>query len=254
MRGNDVPAKEQAVTEAPPERLPLIDFIRGFAVLLMVAYHTAYFLDYNGLADVPLFESDFWYYSPRVIVSLFLSCSGASLYLSCRRGFRPLRYCKRIAFLSLLAGLITLGTRVVFPERFVFCGILHCAAGASVLVLPFLVPSMIRRPWIPFVAGCVIVLLSRLAILPDIPPRIDGVTSMDYIPVIPWSAAVFIGVLFGYCAGLIFQPGKKCGEKFFETSFAKVLRFLGKHSLSAYFIHITLIFGITMGIARLITG
>ncbi|TFG61646.1 MAG: DUF1624 domain-containing protein [Spirochaetales bacterium] len=256
------------LTDARPAekaRKPLIDFVRGLAVLMMIAYHTAYFADYNGLADVPLFESDFWFYSPRVIVSLFMLCSGASLYLSCRDGIRWGRYLRRLGILSLLAGGITLGTWIFFRENFIFTGILHCAAGASILVLPFLTAPLIRRPWIALGAGAALIVLSRLNILPNLPPHIEGVVSMDYIPVLPWAAPVFIGVFLGSLAAAApsNMPGSLKNDadapggiiplpRFYGNPVSKAVLFLGRRSLLVYFIHIAIIFGITMGIAEML--
>lgn len=254
---------EYAMTTEGERRRPLIDFVRGFAVTLMIAYHTAYFLNYNGLAEVPLFESDFWFNAPRVIVSLFLLCSGASIYLASVNGIRWRRYFKRFGVLALLAGLITLGTWIFFRTSFIFCGILHCAAGSSLLVLPvLLIPSDRIRPWVAFLIGSALVVLSRLNVVPNLPPRVEGVVSMDYIPVIPWAAPVFIGIFLGSLFIKIPRPGTGIAApesvarpreitRFFGNPVYRFIVFLGKKSLWVYFIHIAVIFGITAGVAAI---
>ena len=120
-------------------RLAVIDLIRGVAVVAMIVYHLSWdLLDY-GLIDVdvvndPLLAES----SPMLIAGTFLALVGFNLVLAKRNGIRPAAYFRRLAIIAGAAALVSLGTYWFMPDAFVFFGVLHMIAAASVLALPFL--------------------------------------------------------------------------------------------------------------------
>ena len=64
-----------------------VDFLRGWAIVLMVLFHLAFDLNYFGAQQIEL-TSGFWFYLARFTASLFLLLVGVSLTLShSRAGF-----------------------------------------------------------------------------------------------------------------------------------------------------------------------
>ena len=119
-------------------RLAVIDLIRGIAVIAMVVYHFSWdLLDYS-LIDVDVVNDPLWRAFAHVIAGTFLALVGFNLVLANRNGIRAVPYLRRLGIIAGAAALVSLGTYWFMPGAFVFFGILHMIAAASVLALPFL--------------------------------------------------------------------------------------------------------------------
>jgi len=212
-------------------RYPVIDWVRGSAVLLMIVFHCAYDLDGFGLVDIDFSKSPFWFSLPRLIVTLFLLCVGVCLAISHKDGIRWPRVKIRFLKIGGWAVVITIVTYVLFPRNFVFFGILHFIAVASLLGVFFA-----GRPVLSLFLGLGMV-VSHLLLRPRILPLSDwlGVNPMDYVPLYPWFGVVLSGI---YCESkglhrVVMQQGPVGG----------FVGFLGRHSLKIYLIHRPLLFG-----------
>ncbi len=190
-----------ARTTALPARLVVVDMARGMGILLMFVYHFSWDLTFFGFASLPLFTDPAWLAFRTLIVSVFLLVAGVSQVLAQRGGFRPRPFLRRLALIAACAGAITVATAMVFPQGFVFFGILHNLAVASVLVLPFaglpspviaaIAAGFVAAPW--FAAHPLfdhtwlqwIGLMTRPA------------NSVDYVPLFPWFGVVLLGVIVG---------------------------------------------------------
>ena len=117
----------------PRQRLLLIDALRGIAIAMMVAFHFCFDLSYFGLADFNFYEDSFWLNARTLILSSFLFLVGVSLVLATRSGLILTRYLRRLGYLLAAALLVSVATWWMFAERFVFFGVLHFIALASVL-------------------------------------------------------------------------------------------------------------------------
>ncbi|MBF0207258.1 MAG: DUF1624 domain-containing protein [Oligoflexia bacterium] len=100
-------------------------------MVLMIFYHLAYNLNYWRLLDIPLYKNFFWFSLPYLIVFLFLYCSGISLFIAYADPVRRQKNIQKKFFLrwlklTLCALLISLVTYKLFPDRWVYFGILHC--------------------------------------------------------------------------------------------------------------------------------
>jgi len=115
---------------------------------LMVVYHFCFDLSYFGLADFNFYQDPFWLHSRTFILSMFLLLVGVSLVLAGGRKLDSRRYMRRLALLIASAVLISVATWWMFGERFVFFGVLHFIALASVLGLLF-----VRAGWVNLVLG-----------------------------------------------------------------------------------------------------
>ncbi len=76
------------------------------------------------------------------IAIAFLFIVGVSLVVARARGAGPRAFWRRFFLIAGAAGLVSLGTYFAFPQAFVFFGILHCIALASLLAAPLL-----PAPW-----------------------------------------------------------------------------------------------------------
>ena len=184
-----------------PRRLDWVDALRGVAVGLMIVYHVAWDLDYFRFVRVALFTDPFWLGMRAFIPGLFLALSGLSLVLARRRGFRARPFWCRVGLLILCAVAITVASYVAFPRSFIFFGIIHSIALASLLAqgfmtLPawtavagaaicFAAPHFLAHPffdqaWLQWVG--------LMTYFPD---------TNDYVPVFPWFGAVLLGLALG---------------------------------------------------------
>ncbi len=241
-------ALEAAPATERPRRIPAIDVARGVAVVAMVVYHAAWDLSALRLVATDVTAEPAWQAFARAIAGTFLFLAGAGLVLAHGERLRLRAFLRRLAALVVAAGLVTLGTWLVFPESYVFFGILHAIAVASVLALPFA-----RLPALGAVGAAL-----AIAAVPFLPPppfadwpalRFLGLgpvpATNDWVPVFPWAAAVFAGVVaakLGRAGLAALPPPGRVGRG---------LAALGRHSLVIYLLHQPILFGALWGVAAL---
>jgi uncharacterized membrane protein len=135
------PAKDRG------RRIAAIDAIRGVSIVAMAIYHGAFDLSARSLIPVNVLAEPGWIVFARSIAGSFLVLVGIGLVLATRDGFRLQPYLRRLGLIAGSAGLVSLATWWVEPQEFVFFGILHEIALASVLALPFLwLPAWVVAP------------------------------------------------------------------------------------------------------------
>lgn len=222
-------------------RLPRLDAARGAAVLAMFVFHFTWDLGLFGYID-----ADFPYSRPfklfgHAIAFAFLLVAGASLALAHGETAHWGRFWRRLAVVTGAALLVSLATWLVFPAAFVFFGILHCIAAASLLTLPFLF-----LPWpatlLAAAAAWLAPEFARGAFFDAPQWQWTGFSTFepltnDYRPLFPWSGVMLLGAgglgaLRSYGA-LSWLAG--------ETP-ARSLVLLGRHSLLLYLAHQPLLF------------
>jgi len=74
--------------KAPSQRLPLVDLVRGLAIVQMVAYHFIYDLSYFGWVRIDLARQAGWIAWRSAIVSQFLLVLGIGIGLGDSAGGR----------------------------------------------------------------------------------------------------------------------------------------------------------------------
>jgi len=223
-------------------RLVVIDALRGVAITLMVVYHFCFDLSYFRLADFNFYQDPFWLHSRTFILSMFLLLVGVSLVLAGGRKLDSQRYMRRLALLIASAALISVSSWWMFGERFIFFGVLHFIALASVLGLLF-----IRAGWVNLVLGAAVILFANYYRFPwfDTPGwRWIGLMTHkpqteDYVPLLPWFGVVLLGLYSGpYLARLArqWQGAKKSG-------LIRMLALSGRHGLVIYLLHQPVLIG-----------
>jgi uncharacterized membrane protein len=223
----------------PAPRIQAIDLARGAALLAMAIYHFAWDLEFFGYVDPGMTAQVGWKLFARCIASSFLFLVGVSLVLGHGKGIRWPGFLRRLAMVAGAALAISIVTYFAVPGGFIFFGILHQIALASVLGLVFL-----RLP-----AAVTLVTAAAVIAAPQVlrSPFFDhpalwwvGLSSVnphsnDYVPLFPWFGAVLAGMAtakIGNATGMFDRlaavaPGK----------WSRPLAFAGRHSLAFYLVH-----------------
>lgn len=233
-------------------RYPEIDFLRGSAVVMMVAFHFIFDLNFLGIYEIQVYSGWLGWFA-YLIGTMFLLFVGISLTISYRRAVgkmdaRSLRrkYLKRGVQIFALGLVITVVT-MIYPGRgFVVFGVLHCI-GLSIVAAYVLLPYR----WLNLVLGIAIVAIGVfiaqsvyafpwLVWLGFAPV---GSYSIDYFPLLPWFGIVLLGVFVG---NMIYRNPSRAREgswKGWVRSLSPFL-YLGRHSLVIYLLHQPILFGI----------
>ncbi len=230
----------------PTTRIIALDAARGFALVAMAVYHFGWDLSFFGYVDSASVNDGPWKIFARCIASSFLFLVGIGLVLAHQNGVRWRGFWRRWLKIAAAALIITVATYFFTPDAFIFFGILHQIAFASLAGLIFL-----RLPALLLIAlGIAWVLLAPMLkseafdslYLAWTGLQAQGVRSNDYVPVFPWFGAVLMGMGFGKRANLAgwfeqlrgITHGKSTG----------ILAFLGRHSLIVYLVHQPLLIGL----------
>jgi len=135
-------------------RMQSIDLLRGIAIALMVIYHFCFDLSYVGFAQFNFNYDVFWLSFRALIISLFLGLVGISFSVAAVNGFVWRKVAIRLALLVGCAALVSVSSKVLFPASWIYFGILHFIAVASILALFF-----VRWHWTNLAVGvgCILV-------------------------------------------------------------------------------------------------
>lgn len=227
-------------------RIPLFDALRGLAIIAMVAYHFAWDLFFLGFTATDVINEPGWAAFQRAIVTSFLLLVGMGLTLAHAEGIRWRPFWRRFALILGGALLVTLGTYLVFPDYFVFFGILHAIALFSLLGLPFVraplfvvalaIPAIMLPPAFVTDPAMMARPLSWIGFWP-IPPM-----TTDIVPVFPWFGVVLIGIL----ATRLLRASRlwpALARPRLDGPLGRALRWLGRWSLVIYLVHQPLLYG-----------
>ena len=232
-------------------RWQLLDLMRGVAILAMVTFHVAWDLYYFGYSDVDVTQVIGWVVFQKGILSSFLLLVGMGLVLGHGEGIRWRPFWRRWGFLVVAALLTTAGTYWMFPDYFVFFGVLHAIALFSLMALPFLrlrwwVTGIIGAVWIAanFLWNDPVFELRWLAWIgfwPTSPP------TSDVVPVFPWFGVVLLGVgLMRLILGMPLAVRMRSWRN--EEPVVRGLAVLGRWALPFYLVHQPVIIGLLYGL------
>ncbi len=226
-------------------RIEALDLARGFALVAMAVYHLAWDLEFFGYAPPGMTALGGWKLFARCIASSFLFLVGVSLYLAHAQRIRWPGFLRRLAMVAGAAAAISVATYFAVPGAFIFFGILHQIALASLLGLAFL-----RLPALLTLAVAVAVIVAPTFLrstffdqpawwwvgLSTVRPR-----SNDFVPLFPWFSAVLIGIAAAKIATAAGLFDRLANVRFGRWS--APLGFFGRHSLAFYLIHQPVLIG-----------
>ena len=209
-----------------------LDLMRGVAIIMMVAFHFIYDLNSFGFTDIPLFTHWAGTAWRILIVFLFLSAVGISLVIAHSKTLKLKKFIKRQIYLGIAALIISAGTYVMFPDGWVYFGILHLIWVSSLIAIFF-----INLPKTSLLIAAIILISSILGqpnftILSNIFEQYLPLSSVDYYPLFPWLSFVFIGIYLGHYPHY---------QKIF-TFRSNWLEVIGKHALIIYLTHQIVLF------------
>jgi uncharacterized membrane protein len=226
-----------------------LDVARGGALLLMFVYHFSWDLTFFRMADFQIFSDWKWIWFAKFIASIILFVMGIASVMARRRnpgGLDPAVFLRRLAIIAVAAGLVSAATFIVDAGSYIFFGILHHIAAASVILL-----AVHRLP----IAG-ILALAAMVAVAPEF-LRSDAFNadylmwlglyteapgSVDYVPLLPWLALPLAGV----AGGRILLRGEAVPAMLAwapADPLSKAVHYLGRHSLVVYLIHQPILFG-----------
>lgn len=225
-------------------RIGWLDVARGGALLAMASYHLIWDFEYFHYLEPGTASHGWPKLYARAIASTFLFLAGFGLALANRNGIQWPRFRFRLAKVAGAALLVTAGTWLIMPQGFVYFGILHQIAFASLVGLLFLrVPSLVTLA----VAAVIIIIptVYRTAFFAALPLVWLGLApkppvSFDFVPVLPWLAPVLIGIAIGRI-GRVQDWLKTLTE---PRPIFRPFAFAGRHSLIVYLLHQIPLFGL----------
>lgn len=226
-------------------RLVAIDLARTVALVGMAVFHFTFDLEMFGLVPPGTTTTGGWAVFARLIAGSFLFLAGLSLVLAHGEGIRWRAFGVRMAKVAGAAALVTAGTYAAFPHAFVFFGILHSIALASLMGL-----ALLRLPALGLLALAGIVFGVNLMVGVEVlNPRwwawiglgTAQPPSVDLVPVFPWFAAFLSGMAvakLARAAGLwarlaLWSPGAALRR----------MAWPGRHSLVIYLVHQPVLIG-----------
>ena len=215
-----------------------LDLLRGGAVILMVLFHIGYDLAHFGYATYVTTRDIEWIIFRGIVLSLFLLAVGMSAYLAYSDGIKYAKLIKTLVKLTLVSALISVGSYLVFPQNWIYFGVIHFIAVALVASLAF-----VRVPKLSLVTGVVIIGSYLMGYSPfdyifaysvvhwNIPSY-----TVDLVSFTPWFGVVLLGIYI--------MDQKIFGLRIQHNSTTRRVAFLGQHSLAIYLLHQPILFGL----------
>lgn len=234
-----------------------LDALRGLAMVWMTVFHFCFDLNYFGFMNQNFYEDSFWTYQRSCIVSLFLLCAGMGQAIALHQGLSWSRFWKRWQQVAGAAILVSIGSYFVYPDSFIYFGVLH--AVALMLILMRLTINLKNWLWVlgllvvalKFIVPTVFVVIPAMDVFNQ--PLLNwlGIVSYkprteDYVPLIPWLGVMWIGLASGTALlknkPQIFSNDLSSGLQ----KLVSPLAVLGRYSLSYYLLHQPLLFAVIM--------
>lgn len=231
----------------------LLDALRGAAIVWMTLYHFSFDLNHSGYIQQNFYADPFWTWQRTLIVSLFLFTAGVGQAVAVQQGQSWARFWRRWAQVAGAALLVSAGSLVMFPDSYIYFGVLHgmalmlivvrltarwgawlWAAGALIIALYFIAPSAhLHWPALDFLNDKAVNWLGLISRKP---------VTEDYVPLVPWLGVMWWGAAAGHWA-------LRRRAHWFAASVpaaGRLLAGLGRWSLSYYLVHQPVLIGLLM--------
>lgn len=227
------------MTEQTFHRWPWLDAARGFAILMMIAFHFCFDLTYWHLADFQLLSDWRWMAWRNGIVGLFLFIMGMSLVLAVEQ--TTAHFWRRLMQITCCAGIISVVSWFMFADRFIYFGILHFVVLASFLGQVLLRLKCLDSRWLWLSLALICLGTTWLPGAEVLDPRTLNWLGMtahkpqteDYVPLLPWFGIVLLGMALA--RSLQHSSYLRCHADVPAICHPAVV--LGRHSLLIYMLH-----------------
>ena len=243
---------------APRDRWDHLDVLRGLAMVWMTVFHLCFDLSHLQLWRQDFYHNPVWTWQRSAIVSLFLLCAGLAQAAAQSKQTSATRFYRRWAQVAGCALLVSAGSYLVFPNSFIYFGVLH---GMAVMLL------LLR-----LLQGCSNRLLLCLAIVCMLAPGLYHYAASslpaalvewlntkplsplglvtrkpateDFVPILPWMGVMLLGLGLGrqqmakpgaWLASYLARPAQSWASR--------SLAWLGRHSLPYYMLHQLVLLG-----------
>ena len=243
-------------------RLDTLDALRGLAMVWMTLFHFSFDLNHFGYIHQNFYNDPLWTVQRTLIVSLFLFCAGMGQAVAVAQGQSWPRFWRRWAQIAGCAVLVTLGSWWMYPQTFIYFGVLH--GMALMLIVARLTVGWGRWLWLAgalaiaskFIAASALDTWAggQFAIYFNAPTLnwIGWIThkpvTEDYVPLVPWLGVMCWGVAAG---GWLMRARPDLLRRTVAPAF-KPLAILGRWSLSYYMLHQPVMIGALMALGWLV--
>ncbi|MBA3057453.1 MAG: DUF1624 domain-containing protein [Gammaproteobacteria bacterium] len=243
-----------------PVRFDAVDALRGLAMVWMTAFHFSFDLNQFGYIKQDFYHDPLWTWQRTLIVSLFLFCAGLGQAIAVARGQSWPRFWRRWAQVLGCALLVTLASWWMYPQSFIYFGVLH--GMALMLIIARLTAHWGGRLWW---LGGVVIAIQLIAVYSMNTWATDELATIfnskqlnwlglvtqkpiteDYVPLLPWLGVMWWGVAAGHW---LTRQGVALSWRL-PAAF-KPLALLGRWSLSYYMLHQPVMIGALMALAWL---
>lgn len=239
-------------TATPPERarLDALDALRGLAMLWMTVYHFCFDLNYFGYWSQDFYGNPLWTWQRSLILSLFLVCAGIGQAAAAAQGQSWARFWRRWMQVAGCALLVTFGSWWLFPQSYIYFGVLH---GLAVMLVIARLTARWGRAlgWAGLAALAIGLLAPSLLGLAPMAPWADRLNqpgfnwlglvthkpvTEDYVPLFPWLGVLWLGMAAG-----AWLSGRGARQRLIPLRW---LVAMGRWSLSYYMLHQPVLMGL----------
>lgn len=217
-------------------RLEAVDSLRALAMLWMTVYHFSFDLNNAGYIHQNFYDDPLWTWQRSGILSLFLVCAGAGQVLALQRGQAWAHFWRRWLQIAGAAALVSLGSWWMFPNSFIYFGVLHGIA--VMLIIARLTAGWGRWLWLLGLIAITLKFIAAHAMDPNTVfngPWLNwlGLVSVlpvteDYVPLVPWMGVMWWGMAATQQWLLRGASAPRAGRSW---------AVLGRWSLSYYLLH-----------------
>jgi uncharacterized membrane protein len=234
-------------------RFDSLDALRGLAMVWMTGFHFCFDLNQFGFVHQDFYLDPVWTWQRTFILSLFLWCAGMGQAIAVQQGQSWPRFWRRWTQVAGAALLVTFGSWSLYPQSFIYFGVLHgmammlivvrltaCwgawlwVAGTMAIAIKFIaVDSLPIWATVQFIDVLNSPLLNWLGLITRKP------ITEDYVPLLPW-----LGVMWwGAAAGTWWSRQRLLRAIAPLPQALRPLAFLGRWSLSYYLLHQPILLG-----------
>lgn len=238
-----------------PRRFENLDAARGFAMVWMTVFHFCFDLSNARIIEQNFYHDPFWTWQRTCILSLFLLCAGAGQAVAHAQGQSWRQFGRRWLQIAGAAALVSLGSWFMFPNSYIYFGVLH---GMAVMLLIVRLMASLGA-WCALAGGLVIAMhliavgaistyasglfgldfdapgLNWLGLITRLP------VTEDYVPLFPWLGVMLLGF-----AGMRLLLNRNSTQPFMvqSTWVKKACARFGGYSLSYYLLHQPVMLGL----------